>query len=491
MLNKIKLWLGLGFILSSLSSQPTRLTYAVEWGLRRVKEGFFKIEALTVHKAYDSRGKETIEAVVSLVNGIVGRAKVPAGASTGGNEAATVPVDVALKNAVAIGERLKKEGISVTAQNLIDDRMREYDGTSDLHNLGGNTIVGISLAIARAGALAKNLSLWKYLSQLAEIEPKLPLFYMNFLNGGKHSKANLEFQETIVIPDPRRKFTPDRWLQMGKDVFKKLGEILEEERTAGRVGYFDERAKFGDERGYAPIFSENIQFPEGITTRTEYTLYLLVKAIEKAGYKIGEDFALAWDVAANTLWERAAEKEKKKPEEYEGGYLFEGEIRSTEWMIDFYKKMVEKYKISSLEDPLSEWDWGPYGRNGWENLTKGIGDKVQLVLDDLTCTNLGLLTEAIKRGVGNAILIKTNQNGTLAGKPGTLAVIKLAKERGYRIVVSHRSGETEDDFIADLAVGVAADGLKTGGLGPQEPMNERLRKYLRVIEIWKEITRLP
>ncbi|MCM8798147.1 MAG: phosphopyruvate hydratase [Candidatus Omnitrophica bacterium] len=479
--------LGTIFFLISLPN----LGLLSQESLRRIKESVFKIETLTANRAYDSRGKETIEAIVSLINGLMGRAKVPAGASTGGNEAATVSVEQALKNAIAIGEQLKKDGFRVTDQNAIDDRMRELDGTSDLRNLGGNTIVGISLAMARAGALAKKLSLWKYISQLANIQPGLPLFYMNFLNGGKHSKANLEFQETMVIPDPKRRFTPDKWLEMGNNVFKKLGEILEEERVAGRVRYFDEKAKFGDERGYAPIFAEDIKFPEGISTRTEYTLSLLVKAIEQAGYKLGEDFALAWDVAANTLWEKAAEKEGVKPEEYRGGYLFEGNIRSSEWMIVFYKKMVEKYKIFSIEDPLSEWDWGYYQRDGWEILTKEIGDKVQLVLDDLTCTNLGLLSEAIKRGVGNAILIKTNQNGTLAGKLGTLAVIKLAKEKGYKIVVSHRSGETEDDFIADLAVGVAADGLKTGGLGPQEPMNERLRKYLRVIEIWKEMMKLP
>jgi enolase len=154
-------------------------------------------------------------------------------------------------------------------------------------------------------------------------------------------------------------------------------------------------------------------------------------------------------------------------------------------MIDYYKKLVNKYAMASIEDPLSEWDWGHYGRNGWEILTKEIGNKVQLVLDDLTCTNLALLTEAIERGVGNAILIKTNQNGTLAGKLGTLAVIAKAKAASYRIVVSHRSGETEDDFIADLAVAVGADGLKSGGLGPSAPMFERMRKYWRVIDIWR------
>lgn len=518
---------------------------------RRLKILNAEIKNIEGGLAYDSRGKKTVFAQIVFSDGSKGIEATPAGASTGSQEANTVEVETAIENINMIAQKMKEKGFRAGEQNEFDNWLRELDGRPNLSNLGGNTTTALSMAFASASAKSKGKYLWQYLNELArgKTKPGLPLTFKNFGNGGKHSISNLEVQEVMLVVLNAKSAREE--LKMSDKIFAELRKLLQED-PAVRL---DPEKPYGDEAGYAPIFDEKVLKEQGMDKLQKATS-LMIQAIRRAGYRPGIDAGVAYDVAANTLWENAGEKiakeflekwentpqdrsefitalkrewnltteevrefqslaeEKEKinylVERYyrreDAGYLYEGEIRSTRWMLDYYyNRIVNNPKfmtpdgrqvIVSIEDPLSEWDWGyyddkgsPFRRRGWEMITKLLGDTTWIVIDDLSVTNLSLFQEAIKRGVGNTILIKVNQNGTLAGEVGTLAVIEQAVDNEYKWIVSHRSGEVVkigdqpwvSTFIADLAYGTGALGLKTGGLAPGFP--ERRNKYERLIEI--------
>lgn len=403
----------------------------------------------------DSRGNPTVEAEVICEAGIAGRASVPSGASTGKFEAlelrdrdekdrydgkgvnkAVANVNVDIKDIVA--------GHSVTEQMHLDRMMIAYDGTENKSRLGANAMLSVSMASARAGAEMSGLPLFQYLGgTYAHI---LPVPMMNIINGGAHTTSALDFQEFMIMPVGACCFREA--LRMGTEVYHVLRKLLLEDGHVTAVG---------DEGGFAPNLKN-----------AEEALDYLMRAVERAGYQPGEDVTFAMDAAASELYNDET-----------GKYIFDGEgrlkgspvVRSADEMIAYYKKLTEKYPLRSIEDGLDEEDW-----EGWVHMTRELGNRVQLVGDDLFVTNSARLQRGIQMGAANAILIKVNQIGTVSE---AMKAIETAKRAGYKVIVSHRSGETEDSFIADLAVGVNAGQIKTGA----PCRSDRVVKYNQLLRI--------
>jgi enolase len=399
----------------------------------------------------DSRGNPTVEAEVTLSSGNTGRASVPSGASTGEHEAVELRdgdsrryagkgVLEAVKNVnEVIGPRL--EGLAAADQIAVDTEMLELDGTPNKSNLGANAILAVSLAVARAAAADVGMPLYRYLgSPLSHV---LPVPMMNILNGGAHASNNVDAQEFMIVPLGADNF-PDG-LRIGVEVFHALKSVLGKQGLSTAVG---------DEGGFAPNLPSN-----------EAALEAIMAAIANAGYEPGRDVAIALDVAASELYDN-------------GEYVFKKSDRSRRSaadLIDLYGGWLDKYPIVSIEDGLAEDDW-----SGWRALTEKLGDRVQLVGDDLFVTNVERLARGFDEGVGNAILIKVNQIGTLTE---TLQCIELARSSAYGTVISHRSGETEDAFIADLAVATGAGQIKTGSAS----RSDRTAKYNQLLRIAEEL----
>lgn len=399
----------------------------------------------------DSRGNPTVEADVVLASGVRGRAAVPSGASTGENEAVELRdgdgeryggkgVTEAVRNINDIlAPRL--EGMDAEDQIAVDAAMLEADGTVNKAEVGANAILAVSLAVARAAANQAGLPLYRYLGgPLAHV---LPTPMMNILNGGAHASNNVDAQEFMVVPVGADTF--GEGLRMGVEVFHTLKGVLHGMGLSTAVG---------DEGGFAPMLPSN-----------EAALDVVVQAIEQAGYRPGEDVCIALDVAASEFYE-------------DGEYVFkkgDGSRHSAEAMVELYQDWVERYPIVSIEDGLAENDWA-----GWKVLTERLQDRIQLVGDDLFCTNVELLARGIEEGIANAILIKVNQIGTLTE---TLQCIELAKTSSYGAIISHRSGETEDTFIADLAVATGVGQIKTGSAS----RTDRVAKYNQLLRIAEEL----
>ena len=414
------------------------------------------IENVEGMQILDSRGNPTVQVKVTLESGAEGVAMVPSGASTGSFEAVELrDGDMQNFNGLGVGkavENVNKKiaktiiGENVFDQKYIDDQMIELDGTPNKSKLGANAILGVSLAIARAGTNSLQMPLYQYIGGINSY--KMPLPMMNILNGGKHANNNLNIQEFMIVPAGADSFK--EMLQMCVEVYKVLKEVLKKRGLVTSVG---------DEGGFAPDLEND-----------EEAIELILEAIGKAGFKDGKDFKLALDVASTEMHE-AAKKINK-----EGYYFWKTDIYKTKAeMIDYIIDLASKYPIMSIEDGLAEEDW-----KSWKELTKRIGDKIQLVGDDLFVTNPKRLQKGIDEEVANAILIKPNQIGTLTE---TLETINLAKENGYNTVISHRSGETEDTFIADLAVALNAGQIKTGA----PCRTDRVCKYNRLLNIEHKI----
>jgi enolase len=418
---------------------------------------FIEIESVFAREILDSRGNPTIEVEVIAEGGFIGRAAVPSGASTGAFEAVELrdgAKDRYLGKGVskAVSNVIKKiapeiEGRNVFDQVEIDNIMLKLDGTDNKSKLGANAILGVSLAVAKAAAETLGLSLYQYIGGVNA--KKLPVPMMNILNGGKHADNSVNIQEFMIMPVSAKSFKEA--LQMCAEVFHNLKSVLKSK------GY---NTSVGDEGGFAPNLKAD-----------EEALKLIIEAIEKAGYKSGEDFRLAIDAAATEMYDEA----KKKGEE--GKYYFwKSDIMKTkEEMVDFWADLIEKYPIISLEDALNEEDW-----EAWKLLTDKVGTKVQIVGDDLFVTNTERLKKGIDGGIANSILIKVNQIGTLTE---TLDAIEMANRAGYTAVVSHRSGETEDATIADIAVAVNAGQIKTGA----PSRTDRVAKYNQLLRIEDEL----
>lgn len=399
----------------------------------------------------DSRGNPTIEVDVFLESGTLGRAAVPSGASTGAKEALELRdgeknryQGKGVKKAVEhINTRIAQavKGLEVTQQPLIDQTMLELDGTENKANLGANAILGVSLAVARAAASELNLPLYQYIGGINAKE--LPVPMMNILNGGKHADNNVDIQEFMIMPVGATSFAEA--LRMGAEIFYSLKTVLHQR------GY---NTAVGDEGGFAPNLKSNAE-----------ALSLIMESIERAGYEPGKSVLLALDAAASEF--------------YKGDhYLLEAESepkKSAQALVDFYEDLIERYPIISLEDGLAEEDW-----EGWELLTQRLGQKIQLVGDDLFVTNTRIIAEGIKRGVANSVLIKVNQIGTLTE---TLDAVEMAKRGKYTAVISHRSGETEDTTIADIVVGLNTGQIKTGSLS----RTDRVAKYNQLLRIEEEL----
>ncbi|MFO7311287.1 MAG: phosphopyruvate hydratase [Bacillota bacterium] len=408
------------------------------------------IETVKAREILDSRGNPTVEVEVHLMDGSVGRAAVPSGASTGAHEAVELRdgdkrrylgrgVQQAVEN---VREKIAPEivGMDALEQVEIDRLMIELDGTPNKSRLGANAILGVSLAVAKAAAASVGLPLYRYVGGAAARDLPVPL--MNILNGGKHADNNVDIQEFMIMPVGASSFAEG--LRMGVEVFHSLKAVLREKGLSTGVG---------DEGGFAPDLPSN-----------KAALDAIVAAIERAGYVPGEDVVLALDVASTELWR-------------DGVYRFPGEgvTRDTAAMIAFYKELVDSYPIVSIEDPLSEDDW-----EGWAQITRELGDRVQLVGDDLFVTNPERLQRGIDLGVANSILVKVNQIGTLTE---TLEAVDKAHRAGYTAILSHRSGETEDTTIADLAVAVNAGQIKTGA----PSRTDRVAKYNQLLRIEEEL----
>jgi enolase len=406
-----------------------------------------EIVGLHARQILDSRGNPTIEVEVILDTGVMGRASVPSGASTGQREAIELRdgnkkkymgkgVEKAIKN---IHEKIAPAilGFEVTDQVLIDQIMIELDGTKNKAKLGANAILGVSLAVAKAAASDADLPLYQYIGGANAKE--LPVPMMNVLNGGAHADNNVDIQEFMIMPVGAKSFSEA--LRMGTEIFHHLKTVLKKRNYNTAVG---------DEGGFAPDLKSN-----------EEAIEVLLEGIKAAGYKAGKDILLALDVAASELYSN-----KKY-------VLTEGKKAklSSDEMIDYLERLVKKYPIVSIEDGLSENDW-----SGWKRLSQRIGDKVQIVGDDVFVTNTDILEKGIQDGVCNSILIKVNQIGTLTE---TLNAVEMAKRAGYTAVISHRSGETEDTTIADIAVAVNAGQIKTGSLC----RTDRVAKYNQLLRI--------
>ncbi|HEX2060388.1 MAG TPA: phosphopyruvate hydratase [Thermoanaerobaculia bacterium] len=397
----------------------------------------------------DSRGNPTVECDVLLESGTMGRAAVPSGASTGSREALELRdgdksrfLGKGVRNAVDnIGVIAKEiEGMDAREQVMIDLVMKQIDGTDNKSNLGANAILGVSLAVARAAAEAAGLPLFLYLGGAGA--RTLPVPMLNVINGGAHANNNLDVQEFMIIPAGFASFSDA--LRAGVETFHHLRKILDDRGLTTAVG---------DEGGFAPDLKTNAE-----------ALDLILQAIEKAGYRAAEDIYLGLDVAASEFYDA-----KKKT------YRFEEVDRSSDDMVDYYVDLRKRYPIISIEDGMAEGDW-----DGWDSLTGVLGSGTQLVGDDLFVTNPAIFAKGIERGIANAILIKVNQIGTLTE---TLEAIEMGKRAGYRSVISHRSGETEDSTIADLAVATNAGQIKTGSAS----RSDRVAKYNQLLRIEEEL----
>ncbi|MGP9649464.1 phosphopyruvate hydratase [Glutamicibacter sp. AOP38-B1-38] len=406
------------------------------------------IDAIHAREILDSRGNPTVEVEVLLTDGAHGRAAVPSGASTGQFEAAERR-DGDKKRYLgkgvlgAVGSVIEEiadelEGLDATDQRSIDQAMIELDGTANKSKLGANAILGVSLAVANAAAASANLPLFKYLG--GPNAHVLPVPLMNILNGGSHADSDVDIQEFMIAPLGADTFSEG--LRWGVEVYHNLKSVLQEKKLSTGLG---------DEGGFAPNLPSN-----------RAALELITEAIKRAGYTPGKDIALALDVASSEFYEN-------------GAYQFEGEARSAQQMSDYYASLVADFPLVSIEDPLDENDW-----EGWKTLTDNIGDKVQLVGDDLFVTNPERLAQGIKTNTANSLLVKVNQIGTLTE---TLDAISMAQRAGYTTITSHRSGETEDITIAEICVATNAGQIKTGA----PARSERVAKYNQLLRIEEDL----
>jgi enolase len=410
-----------------------------------------KVVALQGRQILDSRGNPTVEVEAVLETGVMGRAQVPSGASTGEKEAIELRDG---NNACFSGKGVTKAvdnvntiiqsniiGMESYQQRSIDFRMIELDGTHNKAQLGANAILGVSLAVAKASAVELDLPLYRYLGGVNA--SLLPVPMMNILNGGAHADNNVDIQEFMIMPVGAQTFA--QALQMGSEVFHQLKSVLKSKSYNTAVG---------DEGGFAPNLGSNAE-----------AMDLIVEAIKKAGYKPAEDIFLALDAAASSFYQK-------------GSYLMAAESqsqKSSDEMVDFYEELVSTYPVISLEDGLDENDW-----KGWKTLTERLGEKIQIVGDDIFVTNPGILKKGIEEQVGNSILIKLNQIGTVTE---TLDTIDMATKANYTAVVSHRSGETEDTTIADLVVACNTGQIKTGSVS----RTDRIAKYNQLLRIEEEL----
>jgi len=415
------------------------------------KEHMINIAAITGREVLDSRGNPTVEAEVKLFSGAIGRAIVPSGASTGEHEAVELrdgdPQRFLGKGVLKAVENVNGEiadalgNFDASDQRRIDARMIKLDGTPNKGRLGANAILAVSMAVARAAASEYGLPLYRYLGGAAA--NTLPVPMMNILNGGAHADNNVDFQEFMVMPVGAPSFSEA--LRWGVEVFHTLKGVLK------KRGY---NTAVGDEGGFAPSVKSNVEAIE-----------VVLEAIQQAGYKPGEEIGIALDPAASEFFQ-------------DGKYVFkksDKSAKSSEDMVRYWAKWANDYPIVSLEDGLSENDW-----EGWELLTKELGGKIQLVGDDIFVTNIEIFAEGIEKGIANSILIKLNQIGTVSE---TLDAIDLARRNGYTSVISHRSGESEDTFIADLAVATGAGQIKTGSTS----RTDRISKYNQLLRIEEEL----
>lgn len=405
-----------------------------------------KIKNIHAREILDSRGNPTVEVDVVLESGILGRAAVPSGASTGEREALELRdkderflgkgVTKAVNNVNNI-IREKLIGMEAKEQELIDNTMIELDGTKNKSKLGANAMLGVSLAVLKASANEENIPLYKYVGTGSS----LPYPMMNIINGGAHADNHLDFQEFMIIP---KRDTIKERIRVGAEIFHTLKKVLKEK------GY---NTNVGDEGGFAPDLQSN-----------EEGFQVIIEAIEKAGYIPGTDVCIGIDVAASEFYDN-------------GKYHVDGNLLTTEELINFYEDLVAKYPIISIEDPVDENDWA-----GFTSITAKLGDKIQLVGDDLFVTNIECLQKGIDNKAGNAILLKVNQIGTYTE---TIKTIELAKKHNYKTIISHRSGETEDTTIADLAVGLDLGQIKTGSMS----RTDRVCKYNQLLRIEEELTK--
>ena len=419
-------------------------------------KNFLKIQDIKAMQILDSRGNPTVQVEAITEDGYVGKASVPSGASTGSFEAVELrdgdknnylgkSVEKAVEN---VNKKIAKKiiGMNVYDQRKIDIEMIKLDDTPNKSNLGANAILGVSLAVAKAAAHSLGIELYQYIGGIYGMEMPIPM--MNILNGGKHSENNINIQEFMIMPVGEITFAER--LKRGTEIYHTLKKVLKEK--GHNVGV-------GDEGGFAPNLNNE-----------EDALECITEAIKKAGYEPGKDIKLALDIASTEMYEEAKKIGEK-------GYYFwkTKELKTENEMVEYLINLCEKYPISSIEDGLAEEDW-----EGWKILTEKLGNKIQLVGDDLFVTNPKRLQRGINRNIANSILIKLNQIGTLTE---TLETIKLAKKNGYNVIISHRSGETEDTTIADIAVAVNAGQIKTGA----PCRTDRVAKYNRLLYIEKEI----
>ena len=405
------------------------------------------INSVTAREILDSRGNPTVEVEVRLEDKSIGRAAVPSGASTGAFEAAELRdggsrylgkgVETAVKN-VALKIAPAVIGMKADNQRSLDEKMISLDGTKNKSSLGANAILGVSLATARAAAISSNQSLFKYLG--GGSAKTLPVPMMNILNGGAHADTNVDIQEFMIAPIGAQSFKES--LRWGAEIYHSLKSVLKKKGLATSIG---------DEGGFAPNLESN-----------RAALDLILVAIENAGFKAGTQIALAMDVAATEFFE-------------DGKYKFEGKLLTSEQMIAYYSELVSAYPLVSIEDPLDEDDW-----SGWAKLTAELGEKIQIVGDDLFVTNIERLTRGIESKTANALLVKVNQIGSLTE---TIDAVNLAHKNNYKSMMSHRSGETEDTTIADLAVALSCGQIKTGA----PARSERVAKYNQLLRIEEEL----
>ncbi len=419
-----------------------------------------KIKSIYAREILDSRGNPTVEAEVELESGAKGAAAVPSGASTGSYE----DLELRDKDANRFGGQgvLKAVsnvntiirdallGMDAGEQKKIDKKMIKADGTDNKSNLGANAILGVSLAVARASSIEQNTPLYKYIAKIFKFPSKfkIPIPMFNVLNGGKHSDSGLSVQEFMIIPAGIKSFS-DR-LRSGSEIFHALARVLSSEGHSVSVG---------DEGGFAPKLESNSK-----------ALEIIIRAVEKAGYKAGSEINLGVDAAANSFFNKEEEKYLFKPENVS---------LSREMLINIYSEWIQKYNVISAEDGLNENDW-----DGWKLMEEKIGQKAVIIGDDLLVTKIDRLKKGIEEKACGGILIKVNQAGTLWE---TIETVKLAKKNNMKVIVSHRSGETTDDFIADLAVGIGADFIKSGSLC----RGERICKYNRLLKIEEEVNKQP
>jgi len=408
------------------------------------------IDDVRADEVMDSRGNPTVQATVSLSDGTVASAIVPSGASTGKREA------LELRDG---GDRYLGKGVLKACENVngkicdavvglspfnqaeIDLVMKSVDGTNNYGELGANAVLGVSMAVARASAKSLNMPLYRYLGGANAVTLPVPMY--NIINGGEHANNSVDFQEYMIMPVGFESFS--RGLQATSEIYQHLKKIIDG---------MGESTAVGDEGGFAPNLKSN-----------EEPLEVIMQAIDKAGYKAGEEIVLALDVAASEIIND------------EGLYVLKSENReiTASELVDYYAELCEKYPIVSIEDGLSEDDW-----DGWKIMTEKLGDKIQIVGDDLFVTNVSILAEGIEKGIANSILIKPNQIGTVSE---TMQTIRLAQRNGYTCVMSHRSGESEDTFIADFAVALNTGEIKTGSTA----RSDRIAKYNRLLEIEREL----